>query len=73
MGRVLHLGRSWHGPNFMWAELAGAKLALGRVVLHTNNRLIKHHYVFCNVTPFIFKSSFIDFSIEERLLREISM
>ena len=50
MGRVLHFGPSWHGPRFMWAELAGAKLVLGRVVLHTNNRLIKHYYVFCNVT-----------------------
>ena len=29
MGRVLHLGPSWHGPSFMWAELV-----LGRVVLH---------------------------------------
>ena len=29
MVRVLHLGPSWHGPNFMWAELAGAKLVFG--------------------------------------------
>ena len=29
IGRVLHLG-----PSFMWAELAWAKLILGRVVLH---------------------------------------
>ena len=29
MGRVLHLGPSWHGPSFM-----GADLVLGRVVLH---------------------------------------
>ena len=34
MGRVLHLGPSWHGPSFMLAELAGAELVLGRVVLH---------------------------------------
>ena len=34
MGRVLHLGPSWHGPIFMWAELAWAELVLGRVVLH---------------------------------------
>ena len=34
MGRVLHLGTSWHGPRFMWAELAWAELVLGRVVLH---------------------------------------
>ena len=34
MGRVLHLGPSWHGPSFMWAELVGAELVLGRVVLH---------------------------------------
>ena len=43
-----------------------------------NNRLIKHRYVFCNVTnkqsaPSFSKNSFIDFSIEERLLREITM
>ena len=31
MGRVLHLGPSWHGPSFKWAELV-----LGRVVLHPN-------------------------------------
>ena len=40
-----------------------------------NSRLIKHHYVFRNVTnkqsaPSFSKNSFIDFSIEERLLRE---
>ena len=34
MGRVLHLGPSWHGPIFMWVELAWAELVLGRVVLH---------------------------------------
>ena len=34
MDRVLHLGPSWHGPIFMWAELAWAELVLGRVVLH---------------------------------------
>ena len=34
MGRVLHLGPSWHGPIFMWAKLAWAELVLGRVVLH---------------------------------------
>ena len=34
MGRVLHLGPNWHGPSFMWAELEGAELVLGRVVLH---------------------------------------
>ena len=34
MGRVLHLGPSWHGPSFKWAELAWAELVLGRVVLH---------------------------------------
>ena len=34
MGRVLHLGPSWHGPIFKWAELAWAELVLGRVVLH---------------------------------------
>ena len=34
MGRVLHLGPSWHGPSFMWAELVGAELVLVRVVLH---------------------------------------
>ena len=34
MGQVLHLGPSWHGPSFMWAELAWAELVLGRVVLH---------------------------------------
>ena len=27
-------GPSWHGPIFMWAELVGAELVLGRVVLH---------------------------------------
>ena len=32
--RVLHLEPSWHGPIFMWAELAWAELVLGRVVLH---------------------------------------
>ena len=36
MGRVLHLGPSWHGPIFMWAELAWAELVLGRVVLRHN-------------------------------------
>ena len=36
MGRVLHLRPSWHGPSFMWAELARAELVLGRVVLHPN-------------------------------------
>ena len=34
MGRVLHLGPSWHGPNSMWVELVGAELVLVRVVLH---------------------------------------
>ena len=34
MGRVVHLGPSWHGPSFMWAELVGAELVLVRVVLH---------------------------------------
>ena len=34
MGRVLHLEPSWHGPSFMWAELAWAEFVLGRVVLH---------------------------------------
>ena len=34
MGRVLHLGSSWHGPSFMWAELAWVELVLGRAVLH---------------------------------------
>ena len=34
MGRVLHLGPSWHGPSFKWAEVAWAELVLGRVVLH---------------------------------------
>ena len=34
MGRVLHLGPSWHGPSFKWAELAWAELVLGRVFLH---------------------------------------
>ena len=34
MGRVLHLGPSWHGPSFMWADLAWAELVLGLVVLH---------------------------------------
>ena len=34
MGRVLHLGPSWHGPSLRWAELAWAELVLGRVVLH---------------------------------------
>ena len=34
MGRVLHLGPSWHEPSFMLAELARAELVLGRVVLH---------------------------------------
>ena len=38
MGRVLHLGPSWHGPTFMWAELAWAELVLGRVVLHPFQR-----------------------------------
>ena len=41
MGRVVlliwnescyKLGPSWHGPSFMWAELAWADLVLGRVV-----------------------------------------
>ena len=32
MGRVLHLGPSWHGPIFKWAELAWAELVLGRVL-----------------------------------------
>ena len=32
MGRVLHLGPSWHGPSFKWAGLACAELVLGRVV-----------------------------------------
>ena len=34
MGRVLHLGPSWHGPIYMRADLAWAELVLGRVVLH---------------------------------------
>ena len=38
MGRVLHLGPSWHGPSFMWAELVGAELVLVRVVLHPAER-----------------------------------
>ena len=41
MGRVVlwiwaelsyKLGSSWHGPSFMWADLAWAELVLGRVV-----------------------------------------
>ena len=32
MGRVLHLGPSWHGPSFAsWAELAWAEFYVGRV------------------------------------------
>ena len=38
MGRVLHLGPSWHGPSFMWAKLAWAELVLGRVVLHPHQQ-----------------------------------
>ena len=34
MGRVLHIGPSWHGPSFKWAELAWAEMVLGRAVLH---------------------------------------
>ena len=34
MGRLLHLGPSWHGPSLKWAELSWAELVLGRVVLH---------------------------------------
>ena len=33
MGRVLHLGPSWHGLSFMWAELAWAEL-VGSVELN---------------------------------------
>ena len=29
MGRVLHLGPSWHGPSFMWAELVGGRVGFG--------------------------------------------
>ena len=35
MGKVLHLGPSWHGPSFKWAELAWAGIwvvsAVGRI------------------------------------------
>ena len=34
MGQVLHLGPSWHGPSFMWAEMAWPEFVLGRAVLH---------------------------------------
>ena len=45
MGRVVlfvwnescyKLGPSWHGPSFMWAELAWADLVLDRVVRNSN-------------------------------------
>ena len=29
MGRVLHLGPSWHGPIFMWAELSCTRTGHG--------------------------------------------
>ena len=38
-----------------------------------NNQLIKHHYVFSNVTNKQSAPSFSKISIEERLLREITM
>ena len=41
MGRVLHLGPSWHGPSFKWAELAWAEMVLGRAVLHPGDPLQK--------------------------------
>ena len=41
MGRVLHLGPSWHGPSFMWAELVGAELVLVRVVLHPRKSVFR--------------------------------
>ena len=37
MGRVLHLGPSWHGPSFMWAELAWGEFVLSRDVLHPSS------------------------------------
>ena len=40
MGRVLHLGPSWHGTSFIWAELAWAELVLGRVVLHPQKHIL---------------------------------
>ena len=43
MGRVLHLGPSWHGPSFIWAELARAELVLGRVVLHPSKEYIGYY------------------------------
>ena len=49
MGRVLHLGPSWHGPIFMWAELEWAELVLGRVVLHPTGPLL--FFLFC--CPFV--------------------
>ena len=42
MGRVLHLGPSWHGPSFKMAELAWAELVLGRVVLRPVERPPPH-------------------------------
>ena len=29
MDRVIHLGPSWHGSSFMWAELVGAGVGFG--------------------------------------------
>ena len=40
MGRVLHLGPSWHGTSFIWAELAWAELVLGRDVLHPYRQIL---------------------------------
>ena len=37
------------------------------------NRIIKHHYVFCNVTNKQSAPSFSKTAIEERLLREVTM
>ena len=58
MGRVLHLGPSWHGPSFMWAELVGAELVLVRVVLHPATclkrwplKLVKHLADTTRVSP----------------------
>ena len=47
MGRVSHLGPSWHGPSFIWAELVGAELVLVRVVLHPTHTLL---YIYLYVT-----------------------
>ena len=33
MGRVLHLGPSWHGPSWFWAELSCTRSKLPHVYL----------------------------------------